>query len=956
MPRLLFLTLSLLTFTLPWAASAQPVDYDEAVDGDLEFIEGVGYTVTVTVAPGTNTVSGVLGFDGADDDADIDPFYLIVPDGQQIESIEFDYTTTILANPGRAGYTFYLDSVSGGATIGDERVEATEVLSESREFYADLMPLGPGRYGLGRPGSSRTIDMIFEVAYTWTIVVSGDDPGPIVLDVPEVLANDRPAIDGDLAVGEWDAARRLDIENGFLAFAHDRRRLYVLIDMLADDGDDPFRAGGGDQFWLTFDVDRDGAITPGVDRRYRPQSGTGNLRYETFCDDCLFDFDPPASQTYSARGEGFGCFLADGTASLIPLGCDSHRVWEVAIDLAEIGLDGDQDIRMGWLVASGTPLLSENVPPDLLDVANYAQLTLEGTARSLSDFSDFETGQPKFEVTQAIQTPDNDSDLAAGKPTAVRVWSSVESDASDSYVDGQRNGIDLPGSPLYRFGSLSKYDDPASSRNTTVRIIQLPPSWAEGGTVDFGLRLRHPDGSTAEELDDSVHFAPTRVPVFWTVPVRNTATNGTFTLATDAQIDTHEQAALGAAPIREIEFVRRPILDVQNITSSAGMKTQLKTYDQQVLLAWTLGLLLTGELPFTLPEQITGFLSQGFGIGGSSDRIGKGGDGRITWVNANIAAARGTYAHELNHNLDAKTTSTWGLHSGGCNASSGGPLDPSWPYPNFTIQEVGVFWNGMNFRTVSDQTFDLMSYCSVNTVPNQWFTPYRWDAWLDVFRTDLVQAKALTLAAEDTPVPVDSFYVLGRIFPDGSGELGQVLRQPGLPRFDGPLDGYSVRVLDCDRGVLAEDPFTVSLVGDEGEEFEHAAFDAVVAAPPDACSLVLAHEGETLDERVLSADVPLVDLVSPGDGEVWEGDVTVRWQAEDADDLTFVLLYSPDGGLTWQPLASGLTGDEVTLDSTQVPGSDDARLRILATDGANTGEDDSEPFRVVAKPPRVIED
>jgi len=151
------------------AGGAQPLDYDEAVDGDLGFIEGVGYTVTLTVAPGINTVSGAFGFDGTD--ADIDPFFLIVPDGQQIESIEFDYTTTILANPGSAGYTLFLDEVGSGA-IGDERVEATEVPSESREFYADLMPLGPGRYALGRSASARKSDMIFEVAYTWTIVVS----------------------------------------------------------------------------------------------------------------------------------------------------------------------------------------------------------------------------------------------------------------------------------------------------------------------------------------------------------------------------------------------------------------------------------------------------------------------------------------------------------------------------------------------------------------------------------------------------------------------------------------------------------------------------------------------------------------------------------------------------------------------------------------------------------------
>ena len=169
--------LTLLLLASPWISSAQPLDYDEAVDGEFGVVVGEGWTVTLTVDAGTNLVSGVIGFYGGDDGADIDPFNLIVPEGHRIDSIHFEYATTILKNPGSASYNLYLDGTDA-PSAPFERVSVTEIPSDSRELYTDFVPLGPGQYALGRPGSSRSSDMIFEVAYTWTLLASE-------LDVPE---------------------------------------------------------------------------------------------------------------------------------------------------------------------------------------------------------------------------------------------------------------------------------------------------------------------------------------------------------------------------------------------------------------------------------------------------------------------------------------------------------------------------------------------------------------------------------------------------------------------------------------------------------------------------------------------------------------------------------------------------------------------------------------------------
>lgn len=793
------------------------------------------------------------------------------------------------------------------------------------------------------------------------------EPEQLVIDVPFSWSD--PTIDGRLEFGEWSDAVRVDFEHGFFKFVHDRDRLYVLIDVLEDNGDDPFVLGGGDQFWLHFDIDEDGAITPDVDLRYRLESGTGNLRYQTYCDDCLFGFNPLEASTLSARGEGFGCFLEDGSATIVPsLSCSSHRVWEVALDLAETGLRSDQSARFGYLVGSGSPLFDSTFPEDLNDHASYAQLNLEREPRQPNG-SGPGSMNPQFEVTQAIQTPANDVDLGAGKPTAVRIWDNTNDSFVKVLIYGARNGVDLPGSPLLDLTTLgsSSTSAPDNIRDSVSlnSTNALPTSWVRG-QVDFEIRIRGMDDSEAASLQTDIVFAPTRTPVFWTVPIRITLPDieQAFTASAN-QITMAEQWLERIVPMEDVTFVRRPVLDVFNPTS-ASLKQTLNEYDQAAILAWTLGLLVTGQPPFALPEQTTGFTPFGIsGLGGSSDRIGKGGRGRVTWARDTTDPDDMVYVHELNHNVDRKATSTWGLHSGGCNAASGGNLDPQWPYSTFRIQEVGVSpgATATTFRSVADSVWDFMSYCrSTTNSPSQWWSPYRWQAWVDEFRTDTASRNSARLVRASerdgwrgTIESIeDSFYIQGRVFPDGTGELGSVLRQPGISELPPVAGDHAVRVLDCSGAELASGSFHVDFLGDEGEIESFVGFNMTLPASQDSCELQLAGFGEVLDARLISSNVPEITVVSPNGGEIWEGIQTAEWSAVDFDDdpLRFTILYSADAGMTWLPVATNIAGNQFDIDSSGLPASTDARLRVLASDGANTAWDDSDSaFTVVPKRP-----
>jgi hypothetical protein len=112
-----------------------------------------------------------------------------------------------------------------------------------------------------------------------------------------------------------------------------------------------------------------------------------------------------------------------------------------------------------------------------------------------------------------------------------------------------------------------------------------------------------------------------------------------------------------------------------------------------------------------------------------------------------------------------------------------------------------------------------------------------------------------------------------------------------------------------------------------------------------------------LASRLVSTNAPTVTVLSPNGGEVFTDTAIVSWTATDADldPLIYVLQYSADDGTSWQAVAVGITGTTVyTLDLSLLPGSDQGRMRVIASDGVNTGMDTSDgTFHVARKAPRA---
>jgi len=107
--------------------------------------------------------------------------------------------------------------------------------------------------------------------------------------------------------------------------------------------------------------------------------------------------------------------------------------------------------------------------------------------------------------------------------------------------------------------------------------------------------------------------------------------------------------------------------------------------------------------------------------------------------------------------------------------------------------------------------------------------------------------------------------------------------------------------------------------------------------------------GELKAERFVSDNAPTVSITSPSGSEEWSGDNLIEWTANDLDedDLEFVLQYSDDDGLTWNPLGMHVTDENFTFDVGMVDGNTSYKIKVIATDGVLTGEDTSGTFSIL---------
>ncbi|MBI4470939.1 MAG: DNRLRE domain-containing protein [Acidobacteria bacterium] len=315
-------------------------------------------------------------------------------------------------------------------------------------------------------------------------------------------------------------------------------------------------------------------------------------------------------------------------------------------------------------------------------------------------------------------------------------------------------------------------------------------------------------------------------------------------------------------------------------------------------------------------------------------------------------------AHEIGHNLGRLHASD--QCTGWPPTGPGNDCDVSYPFPNGCIDEYGFDTVAMKVIRPDDRSSltggsckqDIMSYGHL-----AWVSTYTYRALYTAVanlvvpgvaaqaRAAAIQPQAVLIAsgliAQNDQVRLRPFYVVRTTAPVDPG--------PSTGEFSLALENVSGQVLAqrfFDVGRTIRPPGGPAPVG---IFWVHMPWD------PASTRIVLRKGTQQLAARQVSAHAPQVTVLQPASGETWTGPQEVRWQAsdEDGDALTYLVQYSTDDGESWQPVGINITRTTYGLDADRLPGSKQAMIRVVASDGVRSNHGDSGLFTVLAKVPEV---
>lgn len=346
--------------------------------------------------------------------------------------------------------------------------------------------------------------------------------------------------------------------------------------------------------------------------------------------------------------------------------------------------------------------------------------------------------------------------------------------------------------------------------------------------------------------------------------------------------------------------------------------------------------------------------------------------GGIAYVNSPacvVADSPWTVAHEVAHCLGRE-------HAGNDHGENdGGGFDPHFPYPHGGIGEVGFDTTAMQAiptrapfpigvptlsdpcRGIADHYHDFLAYGGP-----RWISPYTYEA---LFRSGFrgggrfagapvdegaIQSEPVFYTVSQTG---DFLFFAGKMLANGSLALDpfSTSQLPAGTRVRQGTGRFTLELAAHDGRILSTSKFDFTPIADT--EDGSKPFSAVAPLPTGVARILIKDGASVLATREVSANAPVVKLLSPNGGESWigTGRQAISWTASDNDGdlLTYALQYSRDGGQTWQLIADQLKETSYEFDASWLPGSQQARVRVIATDGVNTSRDQSDALFTVAR-------
>lgn len=553
----------------------------------------------------------------------------------------------------------------------------------------------------------------------------------------------------------------------------------------------------------------------------------------------------------------------------------------------------------------------------------------------------------KIEVTQAIQDLNNSVDLVANKRTYVRVHvSSPTSIANVSANLTARRGSTtlyptlLPGNP----GSdITIKTSPNRGQINDSYWFELPASWTTAGNLTITARLDPANAKNDPNWSNNnqsvtVNFLSTPAMRLRIFNVQYSVGSNTY-LADPTHLDMLESWLRRAYPIHSL------IVNRQTFTYPISGLPNVDTLHGYLAIGKLLRILFAGENPNTYYYAIVddggGFMrGKAAGIPGTIS-AGPTGPGNFGW---DFDGSFGDWygGHEIAHSLNR-------YHAEFCGAGGG----VAYPYSTGRISpdltgNTAIYGFDITSRTIYPPSWkDVMTYCA-----NQWVSDFTYEG----IRNRLV---SLGSAAE---IKVQGMaesqqYLLVAGIADLEGHTAEILNLQMIDKeayvpFPAPGD-WEIALIGTTNNDLAVHPFSPQELTDAEESVGTPAIIGELVPFENGTQRVeIRYNGQVIASRQASSNPPVIDVVEPKEFSEFRGPFRLSWEASDPDGnpLTFSVLFSNNGGETWETLAAGLDGDHMDLDGAQLPGGE-SLLKVLANDGFWSTAGNSQPFVISPHPP-----
>jgi alpha-tubulin suppressor-like RCC1 family protein len=236
--------------------------------------------------------------------------------------------------------------------------------------------------------------------------------------------------------------------------------------------------------------------------------------------------------------------------------------------------------------------------------------------------------------------------------------------------------------------------------------------------------------------------------------------------------------------------------------------------------------------------------------------------------------------------------------------------------------------------------FCVMGTANTNVIPKPLD---EWEFWIDAedytaLLTPTVNANRVSVLGA-TPKAI---LASGVITDNGAVSLSNwyVLNDAQLNMLSrGP---YSFEYQDANDNILQEISFDMAF-NVAGTTVSQSPFVFTIPYISGTAKIVIKNNGAPLAEKVVSPNAPVVSVISPNGGDRVARQTTIQWSGSDADGNapSYTILFSADDGSTWEPITGDLTSTSYIWNTSNLPPGTKYRVKVIATDGINTGEDTS---------------